>query len=103
MQGRLDEAETDLRELIAEHPDFVDAYNNLALVLIRAGQSVEAEKMVRRALELEPGRMDASLTLAEILHLQARYAEEVDLLAPLAEAGGSPELDARFGMALEAG
>jgi arylsulfatase A-like enzyme/Flp pilus assembly protein TadD len=102
MQGRLDEAEADLRALIAEKPDFVDAYNNLALVLVRADRGAEAEIVVRRALELEPHRMDASLTLAEILHRQARYAEAVDLLAPLATKEKSPELDARYGMALEA-
>jgi arylsulfatase A-like enzyme/Tfp pilus assembly protein PilF len=102
MQGRLDEAENELRALIAEKSDFVDAYNNLALVLIRANRSADAEKTARRALELEPGRLDASLTLAEILHKQARYAEETALLASLAEVASSPELDARYGLALEA-
>jgi tetratricopeptide (TPR) repeat protein len=102
MQGRLDEAEAELRALIAENPDFVDAYNNLALVLVRAGRGAEAEETARRALELEPQHMDASLTLAEILHNQKRYAEAIDLLAPLAESNSSPELDARYGMALEA-
>ena len=102
MQGRLDDAETDLRSLISERPEFVEAYNNLALVLVRAGRSDEAEETVRRALELEPGRIDASLTLAEIFHNQTRYAEEVALLEPLSSAVSTPELDARYGMALEA-
>jgi arylsulfatase A-like enzyme/Flp pilus assembly protein TadD len=102
LQGRLEDAETDLRGLISERPEFVEAYNNLALVLVRAGRSDEAEETVRRALELEPGRIDASLTLAEIFHNQTRFAEEVALLEPLSSAVSSPELDARFGMALEA-
>jgi arylsulfatase A-like enzyme/Flp pilus assembly protein TadD len=102
MQGRFDEAEAVLQALIAENPDFVDAYNNLALALVRAGRGAEAEEMARHALDLEPGRLDASLTLAEILHAQERYEEAADLLGPLAESNSSPELDARYGMALEA-
>lgn len=50
--GRLTEAETWYRALIADFPDDPVAYNNLALLLADRERWAEAERLVTRALEL---------------------------------------------------
>jgi len=52
--GRLEEAETLYRQLLAQDPDYGDARHLLALVLDRQGHRAEAESLLRQALARRP-------------------------------------------------
>ena len=75
--GNLEEAVTLLSEAIATGPEFAPAYNTLAwLYADKLGTHLaEAEKLARRALELEPDAMHINDTLGWILYKQGRYTE----------------------------
>lgn len=58
----------------ADHPVLS---NNLGLALQELGQSDEAERCYRRAIELQPGLVEASANLGDLLSRQQRPAEAV--------------------------
>jgi len=58
----------------ADHPVLS---NNLGLALQELGQSDEAETCYRRAIELQPGLVEASANLGDLLSHQQRLAEAV--------------------------
>jgi Flp pilus assembly protein TadD len=103
MQGRLDEAEAELEELLREHPRFAEAYNNIAMVHIRREDWGEAERLARTAVDLDPEAVDPTMTLAGVLHQLGRYGEEIVTLKSLA-VRHQERLDivARYGVALAA-
>ena len=101
MQGRHQEAERLLREVVAAQPALAETRNNLALVLARQDRMDEAEAEAREALRLQPGFPDAVKTLAGVLHVQGRYGEEVEVLEQLvADRPDDLEAAGRFGLAL---
>jgi len=53
--GRLEEAETLLRETLRLRPDFSNAYNNLGNILVRTGRMDEAIRNFREAVRTTPG------------------------------------------------
>ena len=65
--GRLPDAQRHLSESIARNPDFLAAYNNLALVHKAAGHPDRGMAILRRALAIEPGYVDALYNLALLL------------------------------------
>lgn len=62
--NRLNDAERYLAETVARSPDFLPAYNNLALVLKALGNPDRAMATLQRALEIQPGYVDARYNLA---------------------------------------
>ena len=54
-EGRLEEAEKTLRELLASEPDNVRALRLLATIATEASRFRPARKLLERAVELEPG------------------------------------------------
>ena len=57
--GRLGQAEDTLRELVEQEPDWPEAWNNLGVVLMERGKTVEAEQIFRKAFALDNGKSDS--------------------------------------------
>ena len=57
--GRLGEAESLLRDAIEEDETFVEAWNNLGVVLMEKGDVPEAAHIFRRAYAIDNGESDA--------------------------------------------
>jgi Flp pilus assembly protein TadD len=57
--GRLGQAETLLRRALKEDESQPSAWNNLGVVLMERGKSVEAEQIFRKAFALDNGESDA--------------------------------------------
>jgi Flp pilus assembly protein TadD len=53
-QGKDSECEFILKRIIYEHPSFLPAYNSLAELKMRQGQTKEAIKALQKGLEIEP-------------------------------------------------
>jgi Flp pilus assembly protein TadD len=53
-QGKDPQCEFVLKRIIYEHPSFLPAYNSLAELKMRQGQTKEAVKTLREGLEIEP-------------------------------------------------
>ncbi|MES9970577.1 MAG: PA2778 family cysteine peptidase [Candidatus Thiodiazotropha sp.] len=69
-EGALRAAELGYRKLLAIHPDYIPAYNNLAEVLADRGCFDEALETLHRALQKMPGE------LSQHLHATRREIEE---------------------------
>jgi tetratricopeptide (TPR) repeat protein len=66
--GRLEEAESALRQALSLEPTLAAAHYNLGLVLLKAGRREEAKAAFRRTLELAP---DSTFGVAAREHLKA--------------------------------
>jgi Tfp pilus assembly protein PilF len=56
-------------------PSYARAAYNAGLALSRVGRDAEAERMLRRAVELEPSSYDVVFALGDFLVRQGRLAE----------------------------
>ncbi len=77
-QGRLQEAEAEVRRALAIRPDYAEAHSNLGVVLQAHARYHEAEQSLRRALKLKPAFLDARLNLGSVLSLLGRYRDAQD-------------------------
>ncbi len=73
--GELDAAGTALAELIAAHPDDVAVLTELGKWHLDRREAVDAERRLRRAIELRPTARDANVQLARCLESQGRESE----------------------------
>ena len=89
-QGRLDDAYWWARTAIATDPAFVSSYNTLGVIYRRHGYPREAEEVLVRALELEPGNPHAMSNLIPVLEDLGRSAEARKLARTLAELEPNP-------------
>lgn len=83
-QGRLDDAYWWARAAIGADPSFLSAYNTLAVVYLRRGEALWAERVLRAILEREPGNAPALSNLLLALEKQGRVAESAVLQRKLA-------------------
>jgi tetratricopeptide (TPR) repeat protein len=88
--GRLDEAITAYRRLIAAGDNDPDVFVRLASVLFITGELDSAMAGFETALEIEPGYAPAAAGLAEILTISWRAAEALELVVPLMDRGDAP-------------
>lgn len=88
--GRLDEAITAYRRLVAAGDEDPRVYSGLAAALDVLGDVDIATAGYETALELQPGFAPAAAGLAGILTRKGRVAEAFALLAPLADRGDAP-------------
>jgi tetratricopeptide (TPR) repeat protein len=79
-ENNLPIAERILKPYLAEHPTDVAAIRMLAELAGRLGRNVDAENLLRRAVELAPSFAPARYNLATVLHRQNR---PLDALAEL--------------------
>jgi tetratricopeptide (TPR) repeat protein len=73
--GKLDEAESILRRLLATTPNNSDAHNLLGIILNQRNRSAEAEREYRTALRLNPNGVSAMANLGVLLASTNRSAE----------------------------
>ncbi|MGD9597894.1 MAG: sulfotransferase [Steroidobacteraceae bacterium] len=76
-EGRIADAEHQLRAHLMQHPTDVAAIRMLAEVGARIGRCGDAEKLLTRCLELAPGFLAARHNLAVVLQKQAKLAAAV--------------------------
>jgi len=75
--GRDSEAVQAFRQVLAENPTFLDAWETLGFILVRMGRTDEGIAAIDRALRIDPGRMTAHLALARIHALEGRLEKAV--------------------------
>jgi predicted Zn-dependent protease len=73
--NQLDEAESILRNLRADHPDEPRILSECGQLALRLGKPQEAEEMLRRALIADPYEPDAVYSYSQALHQLGRTAE----------------------------
>jgi predicted Zn-dependent protease len=81
--GRLDAAESLLRQLLVQAPRDVEALRMLAEIATQREDVVEAEEMLGECLRLAPGFSEARFDLARVLHVQQRPEAMLPLLERL--------------------
>ncbi len=69
--------------LINEHPSFVDAYTELAFIYIKLGKGNSAEKLLRKAYEIDPNNEEVLFMLGNICLKSKRYDEAIKFYTPL--------------------
>ncbi|MFH1278941.1 MAG: glycosyltransferase [Candidatus Eisenbacteria bacterium] len=74
-EGRMREAEDDLRTALESNPRFVPARNSLGCFAFEQGNAVEAEEHFRRALADEPGSADVARNLGDLFFSVGRVEE----------------------------
>lgn len=79
-EGKSKPAEEKLRRAIEVDPQFVDAYNELAVLQMAKKEYAAAEALLRRALEKEPEALHPLLNLGISLNYLARHQEAVEPL-----------------------
>ncbi|HUE78853.1 MAG TPA: sulfotransferase [Sphingomicrobium sp.] len=90
VENDLPTAESILRPVLKRRPTDVAAIRMMAELAARLGRRVDAENLLRRAIELAPGWAAARANLATILHRQHRAAEalaELDQIERLGAEG----------------
>ena len=66
MQNKLGEAQNFYRKALSLHPDHPDFLSNFANLKIRTGDIVGAQKMVKKALEIDSEHRNALQLLRDI-------------------------------------
>ena len=74
-QGKLAEAEASLREALRLRPEYAEAYNNLAIVMMKQERVDEAVGYYRQALHLKAEYPDAHKNLGLALLGRGDFAE----------------------------
>jgi GT2 family glycosyltransferase/Tfp pilus assembly protein PilF len=65
-EGRLDDAEQDLKTIVSVNPLFLQARNNLGCLAFEQGRDQEAETHFQEALALDPGNREISRNLGDL-------------------------------------
>ena len=94
-KGQLDDAASEYRRILTDHPDSVVAWTNLGNVESRRGNTSAAEQAFRKALTLDASAADAMNNLAWLLYEQKRL-EEAEPLARRAVETPAPDVWARL-------
>jgi len=99
--GRLTEAGTIYRQILAIEPRHGDARNNLGVILVGEGKLDEAVEQYRQALECRPDFPEASNNLGNALKDRGRLDEAVDAYRrALLGRADYPEAHMNLGLAL---
>jgi tetratricopeptide (TPR) repeat protein len=80
LQGKYDDAATELRQAVQENGEDAGAQRALGMVLVEQDKLPEAEKHIRRAEEMNPGP-ETNLALARLAVAQKNYDRAQELLA----------------------
>ncbi len=78
---KLDEAQAHFERAVAAYPCYARAQTDLALTLMREGQSPHAEAPLKKSVECDPDYVDAYLHLGRLLNEQQRFTESCRVLA----------------------
>jgi len=91
VEDDLPAAEQVLRQLLKRRPTDVAAIRMMAELAARLGRRVDAENLLRRAIELAPGWAAARANLATVLHRQNRAAEALAELDQIERLGAQDD------------
>ena len=83
--GRLREAESLYREILAQQPEHAGALHGLGMLAQHAGQIAAAIDLLRRAVAIEPSWAEAYFNLGNVLFHSGNAAEAVKALRRAAE------------------
>jgi protein O-GlcNAc transferase len=75
--GRLAEAESVYRELLATEPGRADVLQRLGILAHQSGRGAEAIELLRHAIELSPNAADGQVNLGAVLAAQKRFDEAI--------------------------
>ena len=89
-RGQLDDAYWWARAAIEKDPAFVGSYNTLGVIYRRHGNPKEAEQVLVRALEREPGNAHVMSNLVPVLESLGRVAESKNLARVLEQLEPNP-------------
>jgi Tetratricopeptide repeat. len=96
-EGNIPLAAEKFRQLIRDFPDYLPAYNNLALLYFYMGLPEEAKVLTEQVLEKDPGNIHALCNLAMFNHYEGKdsgpLSEWMDKIHPL-----SPEYQYKLGI-----
>jgi tetratricopeptide (TPR) repeat protein len=79
-QGRPEQAERMLRELLRSQPENIDALRLLGVLSYSAGRLPEAERLLRRTTQLAPDFAEAQIDLAKVYKEQHRLEDAIAAL-----------------------
>ncbi len=100
-QSQLTEVMKDYYTNLLRHRDSADGLMGLGLYHLSNSNSDRAEHYYRRAVDLEPYRVEATINLVDLFHLMGRNQEAVALLRQtLRHNGASGQLHHSLGLAL---
>ena len=71
--GKMAEAETVLRKVLASAPDHAGAHNDLGVIFSHRGETEQAVDHFEKAIELAPGAADAYTNLGNHYHAAGRF------------------------------
>ena len=77
-EGKLAEAETTYRQVLAADPHNADALNNLGLIALQRERFDVAIQLIRRALVLQPATADFHNNIGDALRRSGRLSEAAD-------------------------
>lgn len=80
LAGAAEKSQASFEKAIELFPNYVDARNELAVHLMRAGRLGDAEAQLRRALETDSSAVRPLLNLGLCLYRQQRYADALSFL-----------------------
>ncbi len=73
--GRLADAESSYRQILADAPDYGPAWRQLGLLAGNTGSTDVADKLLQKAAQLEPGRVESCFQLGNFLWAQGKLNE----------------------------
>jgi tetratricopeptide (TPR) repeat protein len=92
----------ELGKAIELAPDYAESYHLLAFVnLVTGEQTDESIKLIRRAMQLEPGEQRFNNVLAQLYIRKQDYKTARKILEPVARGGSGPEVSAQAKEILE--
>ncbi len=84
--GRLEDAQRQLKGILKDTPDNVDALRFLALTYFDQGNNIsDAEALLRRAIQIKPDFVQGLYTLGSILLEQKKWSDAADIYIKLSQ------------------
>lgn len=79
--GLFAEADDAARRALEKRPGDIDVLRNQAMGLVASGRPIQAEKIYRQLIELDPQAIAPRVNLGGVLQMQRRYEEAIEVFA----------------------
>src|SRR4051812_27080147 len=76
--GRLQQAESIYRQIIAAVPNHAEAIHHLGLIAYQTGHGAPAQQLIARSIQLSPQVAYYHKNLAEVLRAEGKYPEAIE-------------------------
>jgi glycosyltransferase involved in cell wall biosynthesis len=77
--GMIDKATEVFEKVLEEHPDHVEALNNLGVIVFYGGDIEKAERYFRRALEIDENHKDSIVNLSSCCEARGEFRRAIEL------------------------